>query len=334
MGKVMFRLSYSLAVLACCTSVASAQQWAEKMFKDKSVDFGAVPRAAKIEHEFVFTNPYKEDIHVVSVRSSCGCTEPRVENETIKSREQGKIIAAFNTNAFTGQRGATVTVTIDKPQWAEVQLQVRGYIRTDLVLSPSQVSFGNIGEGEAGDKTIKINYAGRSDWKINEVKSNSPYVTATVREASRQGGRVSYELDVKLAAGAPTGYLNEQLTLVTNDRRGGFPVAVEGRIVPELTASPSPLMLGNLYPGQKVTKQLVIKGAKPFKILDIRCENSAFAFKSSEEAKPLHLVPVTFEAPEAPGKLTQKIEIVTDLSEQKTLTVSAIGQISAPLAGK
>ena len=81
-----------------------------------------------------------------------------------------------------------------------------------------------------------------------------------------------------------------------------------------------------------MTKQLVVKGAKPFKILEVRCENDAFHFRTSDESKIVHLVPVTFEASSA-GKIAQQIEIVTDLGDRKTVTLSAIGQVTEPLAG-
>ncbi len=329
----MFRIGLFLA-LSLTANIVSAQQWAEKMFSERSVDFGTVARAGKVEHQFVINNLYKDDVHIASVRSSCGCTQPRISKDTLKSHEQGAIIAAFNTRAFSGQHGATVTVTIDRPQYAEITLNVKGYIRTDIVLDPSQVNFGSVAEGEASAKKIRIQYAGRNDWKITGANSISPYLTADVKEISRSAGRATYELEVQLKEGAPAGYLQNQLLLTTNDRRGTkFPVNVEGLIVSELTVSPTTLMLGTVPPGQKVTKQLVVKGAKPFKIIEIRCDNEAFTFQPSQESKNLHLVPVSFEAGEATGKINQKIEIVTDLGGQKTATLSAIGQISAPLAG-
>ena len=321
-------------VLAASAASASAQQWAEKMFSDRSINFGAVPRAAKIEHDFVVTNPYNEEVHISHVRSSCGCTQPRIEGDTLKPNESGKIVARFNTQAFTGQRGATLTVTFDRPQWAEVQLQVKGYIRTDVVLNPTYVNFGSVAEGKPSEKKVAINYAGRSDWKITGVKSASPFVTADVKETRREGGRVSYELDVKLADDAPKGYLNDQITLLTNDTRATqFPVNVEGRIVPELTVSPAALLLGNLQPGQEVTKQIVVKGIEPFKIVDIRCDEQGFSFQPSDEAKTVHLVPVKFIVPNKPGKTSCQIEIVTDKNDSQTVTLPVSCEIGAPLAG-
>ncbi|HTM55269.1 MAG TPA: DUF1573 domain-containing protein [Pirellulales bacterium] len=331
----MLRTAFALA-LCLSASVASAQQWAEKMFSERAFDFGSVAKAGKVEHQFVITNLYKDDVHIASVRSSCGCTQPRIGNkDTLKSHEQGAIIAAFNTRAFSGQRGATVTVTIDRPMYAEVTLNVRGYIRTDVVLDPNQVSFGSVSEGNSAHKKVRIEYAGRNDWKILGTKIASPYLSADVKEIGRNGNRTSYELDVELKPGAPAGYLQNQILVTTNDRRGTeFPVNVEGLIVADLTVSPTALMLGTLQPGQTVTKQLVVKGSKDFKIVEIRCHNDAFRFQPSDEAKAVHLVPMTFEAGDKLGNVNEKIEIVTDLGDHKTVELTAMGQISAPLAGK
>ena len=99
----MSRLS-GLVVAAVLAGVVpvKAESWAEKMFDKTTYNFGAVARAAKIEHEFVLTNRYKEDIHIASVRSSCGCTAPTITKEWLKSREKSSILAAFNTRTFSG----------------------------------------------------------------------------------------------------------------------------------------------------------------------------------------------------------------------------------------
>jgi hypothetical protein len=330
----MFRLGVVLAVSFCAAN-ASAQQWAEKMFPTRSHDFGAVPRAAKVEFPFVLTNLYADDLHIASVHASCGCTQPRIVKDTLKANEQGAIVAEFNTRAFSGQHGARVTVTIDRPRYAQVVLDVKGYIRTDVVLDPGQVNLGSVAQGGTAAKKIHIEHAGRADWKITGVTSNSPFLAASVTETSRSNGRVAYDLDVQLNEGAPAGYVKDELQVTTNDQRATqFPVIVEGLIVSELTVSPSPLLFGTLQPGQSVTKQVVVKGAKPFKIVDVRCDNPAFSFKTSEEAKVLHLVPITYQADTATTKFSQKIEFVTDLAEGKAAELSAVGQISAPLAGK
>ncbi|HUY91397.1 MAG TPA: DUF1573 domain-containing protein [Pirellulales bacterium] len=310
-------------------SAASAQEWARKMFEETKHDFGAVARGAKAEFRFELKNIYLEDVHIASVRSSCGCTSPTIEHELLKTYQRGAILATFNTRAFNGQKSATVTVTFDKPFYAEVQLQVSGFIRSDVVLSPGGAEFGTIDAGAEAAKKITIAYEGRSDWAITEIKSGSPYVEAIAEETSRIGSRISYELTVMITPDAPPGYVKEQLVIVTNDRGGGaeFPVDVEARVVSELTISPASLFLGALKPGQKVTKQIIVQAKRPFHITSVSCEDDCFEFETPRTAKAVQLVPVVFTAGDEPGKLSYKIKIRTDLDRESVSELSAFAQV-------
>ncbi len=272
-----------------------------------------------------------EDVHVAGVRTSCGCTTPTIENPTLKTYEKGAIVAHFNTPLFLGQRGATLTVTFDKPFYAEVQLQVRGYIRSDVVVEPGSVQVGTVDEGVGADQAVAVTYAGRGDWQITQVRSSNPHITAQAVETSRYNGQVSYQLKVHVDPSAPAGYLNDHLMLVTNDIAAAqIPVLVEGRVTPGITVSPTSLFMGVVQPGQKVTKQLVVKSKKPFRILGISCEDGAFQFDTSKEgtAKELHLVPVSFTAGADVGKIVKTIKIKTDQG-QMTPELAAYAVVAA-----
>jgi hypothetical protein len=306
------------AVLVLGVAPLSAQEWAKKMFTTTQHNFGSVARGAKTEFRFALKNLYLEDIHISGVRTSCGCTTPWATKATLKTYETSEIVAHFNTDRFNGQRGATLTVTIDRPMPAEVQLRVDGYIRTDVVVDPGSIEFGSIDQGQAVEKKVNVNYAGRNDWKIVEVKSGNPFVSAKVAEKVRRAGQVSYGLTVSVAAGAPAGYLQDQLILVTNDRNyKQVPVALEGRIVPELMANPSLVALGRLQPGQAARKQIVVQGKQPFRITNVECDNDNFQFDltaaDKERVKAVHLIPILFVAGNQPGKITGTIRIETDL---------------------
>jgi hypothetical protein len=322
--------------LICIASLAAgfsagplaAQDWARKMFDSTNHTFGNVARGAKVEHAFTVTNIYQEEVHIANVRSSCGCTTPQIVNPTLKTWEKGKIVTQFNTRSFQGEKSAVITVTIDKPFYAEVQLQVAGYIRTDVVLDPGFVDFGNVDQGASAEKKLSIAYAGRDTWQILDVQSANRYLEAQLVELSRGGGQVAYQLTVRLKGDAPVGYLKDHLTLLTNDERAKeIPVDVEGQIVADLSVSPASLFLGVVHPGQKVTKQLVVRGKKPFRIKQIECEDKSFSFKAPEAAAAVHLVPVTFEAGSEPGKVTEKIRIHTDLGEGVASELNAYAEV-------
>ncbi|MEQ8789730.1 MAG: DUF1573 domain-containing protein [Pirellulaceae bacterium] len=306
---------------------AFAQEWATKMFKERSHDFGTVARGAKSEFRFELTNLYKEDIHISSVRTSCGCTTPTIEKETLKTWEKGAIVAHFNTKSFTGQKNATVTVTIDKPYYAEVQLQVQGFIRSDIVFDPGEVNFGEIDPEKPMQQLVKVTFAGRSDWEIVDVRSANAKFEVELSDAERNGGQVNYNMLVRLLPGSPAGYLRDQLTIVTNDSSSkNIPLTVEGNVSSLLTLSPSSLFLGVLEPGQKVTKQLVVRSKKPFKVMDVKCGDDCFQFTNSDQSKTLHIIPITYTAGDAPGEVSQEIQIVTDVATascQATATIKA-----------
>lgn len=326
--KVALGLTAALLV----ASPLAAQDWARKMFQTTEHDFGTVARAAKSEFDFTFSNLYLEDIHIAGVRSSCGCTSPEVVTPNLKTYEKGIIRAKFNTASFLGQRGATLTVTIDKPYYAEVQLHVRGNIRSDVVIQPGSVQFGEVDQGQALEQRVTVNYAGWGTWKVVDVKSSNPNLSATVAETSRVGGQVAYQVTVRLDAKAPAGYLSDHLMLVTNDSSGSqIPLPVEGRVVSGITVSPASLFMGVVKPGEEVTKSMIVRGKKPFKILSITCDDKSFRFgkESDTSAKTVHVIPVTFAADKSTGKVTKQIKIETDLG-QTIPELSAYAVVAAP----
>jgi len=312
------RAVLAVGLVVSASPLGWSQEWATKMFESTSHNFGSVARGAKAEYEFVFKNIYVEDVHVASVRTSCGCTTPVIKTPSLKTYQKGAILAIFNTPKFTGQRGATLTVTFDKPFYAEVQLQVSGYIRGDVVLDPGSAEFGSLDQGVSVERTIAISYAGRDDWGIVDVKSANPHLTGKVVETNRGNGQVSYKLTVRIDEHAPVGYVDDHLVLVTNDQSSTeIPVPVEGIVQAGVMVSPTSLFMGVVRPGQKVTKQVVVKGNKPFRIVSVDCDSKDFHVDTSAEknAKELHLIPVTFVAGKEPGKISKTIRIETDFGE-------------------
>jgi hypothetical protein len=329
---MMRKLGWTLIVTLLAGGPAVGQEWAKKMFKTTEHDFGTVARGAKAEFDFDLSNIFLEDVHVLSARSSCGCTSVRVVKPDLKTYQEGAIHATFNTGLFQGQRGATLTVVLDKPFYAEVQLHVKGFIRNDVMFTPGSVQLGEVDQGAAREQKVTVSYAGRSDWKIVDVKTSSPYLSAGFTQIGRQGGQAWYELAVRLSPKAPVGYVNDHLTLVTNDGQGiQMPLLVEGRVIPGVTVSPATLFMGVIEPGKEVTKPLVVQGKKPFRILSITCGDQSFKFGKENDSSPktLHVIPVTFHAGSNSGKVTKTIRIETDLGAT-TPELSAYAVVGKP----
>jgi len=318
------------AVVALASGPLPAQEWARKMFTVTSHNFGTVAKGSKTEYRFVFRNIYQEDLHVVGVRTSCGCTSPTVTKRDLKTHETAEVVATFNTRTFQGQHGATLTVTFDKPFYAEVQLRVAGNIRGDVTFDPPFVDLGTVDLGKGSERQVRVTKLGSSPWEIKDVRSANPNFEVSLSKPTREGGRTLYDLTTRLKPGTPAGYVKGQLILVTNDPRATqIPMDVEGRVVAEVTVSPQLLALGAVPAGETVTKNVVIRANREFKITGVFCSDGCLTCEPKTTAARVHILPVTFQAGDTVGKVERELRIATDLGEGAVPVVTVQAQVEA-----
>ena len=321
-------IALALAALACTAGPATAQEWARKMFTVTSHNFGTVAKGSKTEYRFVFRNMYNEDVHVSGIRTSCGCTSPTITKHDLKTHETAEVIATFNTRTFTGQHGATLTVTFDKPFSAEVQLRVAGNIRGDVTFDPPFVDLGTVDLGKGSERQIRVTRLGSTPWEIKDVRSVNPNFEVGLSQPMQSGSRTVYDLTARLKPTAPAGYIKGQLILVTNDPRGTqIPMDVEGRVVAEVTVSPQLLALGAVPAGETVTKNVVIRANREFKITGVFCSDGCLTCEPKTTAARVHILPVTFQAGDATGKVERELRIATDLGEGAVPVVTVQAQV-------
>ncbi len=325
-------LTFCIAV-ALAGSNGFAQSWTATLFDHTQHDFGTVTRGAKAEHAFVLQNRTSDEVRIAAVRSSCGCTATSIQDDhwSVAPGKATRLIASLHSASFVGVRWSTITVTFDKPARGEVQLHVKAYVRGDVGVKPDRVEFGSINSGTPAERTIQVSNSGRYSWGIVEVKCPHPRLSCKVTETRRDWTRVSYRVRVRLDEQAPPGYLRGHLILVTNEpHHRKIPVLVEARVLPEMSASPSTLFLGVVRPGEQVSRSLVVRAKKPFRITALQTDGEGLEvdLQAGKTPKPLHLIPVTFRAAGQPGKVVRTIHIETDL-EGAALAVDASAVVAS-----
>lgn len=326
--KFACTLLIALGFVSLNATTASAQTWAEKMFKERSHDFRIVGRGTKSEFHFEFTNLYEEDVHVSAVRTSCGCTTPTVTKDTVKTYEKSAVVATFNTSTFIGQKSATLTVVFDRPTYAEVQLKVSGFIRTDITFDPPEVSFGEMGAGESGEREVVITHTGNSNWEIVDVRSHCSNLKARLSPVQRMPGMVRYRMVVKMDDKMAEGEIRERLTLISNDR--SFPtteMAISGTIQPTVSVFPASVSLGTTSRDGKAEKKLVVRGKEPFKVADVLCADKRFEFEVPVGSKKVHIVKMRYIGDGTDNSISQEVRIVTDLEGDKSASCVVTGTV-------
>ncbi len=332
----MFHTRYTavalLAVLLC-TPLVAAQDWARTLFPTKEHDFGTVPRNAKAEYRFEFTNPFEEDIHLADVSTSCVCSTPKIETPELKAHETGAVMVRFNTDKVSGNQKATITVHIDKPSPATVTLQVRGYVRNDVTFDPTSVQFGPVPLGEEREKNVKVVYHGSNAfWKIQRAESANPSISVEIGQTSPKRRMIEVNLKLKLKKDAPVGRLDENIFLISSDSTAGrIPLMVEGEVRAAISVKPDVFSLGTVKEGETIDRTLVFVGDQPFVVKGfsvsgdtIRVENRG---EFETEPKKMHVVRLNFVVSKADEykSIRETVRFETDNPDvSPTLTFLAV----------
>ncbi|MCA8998165.1 MAG: DUF1573 domain-containing protein [Planctomycetaceae bacterium] len=325
--------------LPFASSVVAADQklnWAEKMFSELSHDFGTVARGADVRHHIVITNLYEEDVVIQNVDTTCGCTAAKPDKTLLKTGDKALVEVQMDTKKFMRRKDSNVDVTLQfqGEQGAStrtVRVPITAYIRSDVVLTPGNVDFGAVEVGQPQEQRLSVAYAGREDWKIEQVQVPNSHIHVEAKETVRAGGKVEYELVITLDKQAQIGKLQDQITLITDDPNSPeVPVLVYAKVEPDITIAPAEYPLGNLKPGQVKPFQIVVKGKRDFTIESVECSKSKDCFEVmslSEQSKSVHVVPFRMVVPEAAGAFEEELTF-TIAGRPEPITCRVVGKIT------
>ncbi len=321
----------SLVCVALSGAMAHAQdvKWLDQVFPQRFHDFGTVAKGSKVAHTFKVINTTEQDIHIAKVSPKCGCTDVKVRAELIPPGTQTIIEAVIDTTKFQGRKDSGLTLKLDKPFFAEVDLNLTCFIRTDVVVNPGQVDFGTVSRQSKPTLAINLTYAGGNpNWAIIKMQTVSPHVKSTIQEVARTGGQVQYVLSTTLNPTAELGFFKDEVTLFTNDPNGPtIPISIAAVVQSSVTAAPAILTIGRVKAGESISKTVYVKAGQPFKVTGLRPSRDELSAKVAEGPKTLHAVTLTFKAPPEPGPFNAVMEVETDLKDEPAIKVPAFATV-------
>src|SRR5262249_17801336 len=149
-----------------------------------------------------------------------------------------------------------------------------------------------------------------------EVKSESNYIQTSVKPVKNEAGQTAYELTAKLRGDIPVGRWYADVWLKTSSAeipQIRVPLTVE--VDAALTATPEAVTVGQVAVNGESERRIILRGVKPFKITEIKgADDQLIVRDSTEESKQVHVLTVKVKAA-APGDLSRKLKIITDLPE-------------------
>jgi hypothetical protein len=343
---MIYRLFFPviISLMFISGTVMAAESWGTDLFRIKKHDFGRVTIGADVVYSFVMENIYQQDIKILGVHSSCGCTIPSLSTNFLKAGEKGAVIAKFNTNGqHTREKSATLTIDLETEVDGQllresVLLYVSGYIRSDVVLTPGIVEFGAITAGQTEVRSVQLEYAGRRDWALTKVERSNPFIHAKAEEIERSAREIAYRITVTIKDNAPIGYIRDVLRFATNELSGNsngvteIVLPVQGVVTASVQAKPAPLMVGLLTPGETVSKNIVVRSKLPFRIMEVTSQDKRFRFTFSEQESAIQLVSVLFSAKktqtEESQNIADQIRIRTNLPDHEFVIINALALLT------
>jgi hypothetical protein len=337
--------------------------WGESLFETRQHNFGKVAIGAKAEYRFAMTNHFKQNIRVISLNTSCGCTLSELSSQFIASGSTEYLTATLNTNGqHTLENKAIITihfeVTVEgRVLYDSAQLIVSGYIRPDVVLLPGVIEFGAVKRGETVVRQIRLEYAGGNEgWELTKVDRSNPHIHVRAEAipfpngSFRQNGEIHYQITATLKPDAPAGYVRDVIRFSTNEknelnkinekqtqddfgnyetsRENEIIIPINGVVTEPLQIKPSPFVIGLADNETSVSKNIVIRSNKQFKILSVSCEDKQLGFTFAEHESSIQIIAVFFRTKNNTytnhHNNNNKIQIHTNLPEQKIITIETI----------
>jgi hypothetical protein len=309
----------ALIVVGFTGASASAQSaWAEKMFKDGLThEFGSVPRGAQLAHRFVITNIYAVRMEITTVKSGCGCVTATAAKRVLEPREATTIDISMDARRFTGMKTVGITISVGPDYISTAQLRVSANSRADIVFNPGQVTFGTVTRGQPVSQVIDVEYAGVLDWQVTEVTAKDLPLEAKAEPLYRRPGQVGYRVKVTMKPDAPIGTFKGDLFLKTNDPASPLlPVLVEGAVQSNITVAPSAVSLGTVKVRELVSRRVVVRGNRPFRILQVEGLGESVKLDPAPGTTNGQVQVVTFKCqPAKAGEFKYEVKIKTDLQD-------------------
>jgi len=249
-------------------------------FDNYEYDFGEIFDDQRQIAYFPFRNVGQQRLVIRQVKTTCGCTSPKLEKTEYEPGETGQIEVHFNPARKSGRVRQRITVISNDSQQDQIQLNLNTTVIRRVIIDPPVINFHQAGRSQKTTKILTI--AGRGEgFKIEKLSFANP----NLFEAKILGDKMveidgdqrrQYEVEITLLDSAPIGRSTTQLEITTNERiadKGNAPTIVvtcSANIAGDLIATPTRIQLRNLKPNAPFTAQvrLTHRNRVPFTIVE------------------------------------------------------------------
>ncbi len=236
-------MSSLVALFAIAFGVSALfQLFSRAALSNQVFRFGTVREGDTIQHTFLVRNRSLQTVHVDSMSSSCGCTVPKLDWDTIGPFEKRSVSATIDLTGRNGPVESEILLRLSKTE--TVTLGFEGYVIDD---SPDQIDLGEFKRGEQVSREFLLRPLTPDQLVVESVKVDDKKLQVTYKPDEKSLGVM---VTIRPADGLPFGHFGSPIVFHTNDRKVPVKtVSVMGSVQSRLVVSKKFVSLGKLGPG-------------------------------------------------------------------------------------
>jgi hypothetical protein len=136
-----------VAALAWAPAFAAGAAPPGIAFESETCDLGSVVQGEQPDCTFTFTNRGTEDLRILHVEPTCGCTTALLSAPLSRPGERGAIRVVFDSDNFVGEVVKEVEVRTSDPARPSLTLRVKALVEPEIDLEPREVTFDAVPAG-------------------------------------------------------------------------------------------------------------------------------------------------------------------------------------------
>lgn len=306
------------------------------------VDKGAVPVGDPINADFTIRNEGEGTLQILQVNPACGCTVAKFDKE-IAPGGSGTVHATVDTENMAGPIAKTVTVYTNDQLNPRIQLTIKAEVRPFLIVEPGYARFTSVVHGDREHDSSQIVRADDFDnLKVLDVESPKPWIHADFHQAapderSTDGTGPQWVVGIRIDKQAPVGPIADYVVVKTNHPKQPIArIAVSGFVRPMVAVTPPDVKFGDIDPSKGQSWGVLVRnfGSSPLEVESYQSTIPGLEVKVEPiKAGQQYKVILTPTDAMASGAFDGRVEIQTNLPQQKTIDIDLSGTVVSTNAG-
>jgi hypothetical protein len=308
------------------------------LFSSRTQDTGEILDTEEHKLSFLFRNTGAGPLTITQTKVSCGCTVPELSKKTYMPGESGTLDVTFDPRGKKGAIARNITIFTDSDTTPSQTIIVRSLVKPVIVVEPMVIPFQPMQKGTTATEEFKV-YGRTDDFKVTRATISEPeffdieVIDMGPTEYQGENMRLSV-VKVTVKPNARPDNHRADVTIRTNDERKPVMThSIVARVLGDLNTNPVRVTMGRMVVGDAFEREFNVtsKSGTPFKLESVALNtvalDSTVTYEPVNEEQTDWVVKITGTVKNAAPRFNTPIRIITNVSDEKELTLQMYGQL-------